>query len=333
MKNILSCRSSVKIVMMAVLVILTLAACSHKEGTAVRSMYYWSTVFRLSDGKKVFLQRHNIRRLYVRYFDVVRDDDGSSVPNATIRFEDTVPSSMEVVPTVYIVNDCMREDADALAAKILRRIKQMNATNDIKGVKEIQIDCDWTNATRRRFFSFMTRLRFLAHADNMKVSATIRLHQLSQTPPPADRGILMLYNTGDFTRLDCHKPILDMHDVAPYLPQLAGYSLPLSAAYPIFGWRILFRQGQYVGIIHADDDLPVLPGDSIVIRQPSAVDVLAGVKAIEKRRSEANDEIILFDLTENNINRFKQEEYEEIFNRNGDSGVCGAGNGVHGGGK
>lgn len=298
------------------LMLLVSMACSHKDKPAMHSMYYWSTVFSLSEAKKTFLHQNHIQHLYIRYFDVVLDDNNQPIPNATIRFNDSIPEGMEVVPTVFIVNNCMSQDASKLAPKILKRIMQMNATNDIYNVKEIQIDCDWTNTTREHFFNFMTHLRQLAHASNIQLSATIRLHQLSQAPPPADRGILMLYNTGDFTKLDCNKPILDMHDVAPYLPKLSSYHLPLSTAYPIFGWRILFREGTYVGILHADDDLPILPQDSIVIRQPTASDVLEGIQAIEERRCEANEEIILFDLTNDNIKRFKQNEYEKIFNRN-----------------
>ena len=306
--------------LLAAWMMLFFVACSHKEQPTVRSMYYWSTVFNLSDAKRAFLRHHHIQRLYIRYFDVVTDDNGRLMPNATIRFQDSTPRGIEVVPTVFIVNDCMRKDAQGLAQKILRRILQMNATNDIHSVKEIQIDCDWTATTQQHFFSFMKQLRQLAHDKGIQLSATIRLHQLAQTPPPTDRGILMLYNTGDFTKLDCHKPILDMNDVAPYLPQLSSYPLPLSTAYPIFGWRILFREGQYVGILHAADDLPILPNDSIAVRQPSAQDVMEGAKAIEERRKEANDEMILFDLTDNNIKRFKKEDdYEKIFNRSHNS--------------
>lgn len=308
-------------ILSASLIFLVLVACSDKDHTTIRSMYYWSTIFNMSEAKKTFMHQHHIQRLYIRYFDVVNDDNGQLVPNATIQFKAPIPQGINVIPTVFIVNDCMKKDTHGLSQKILKRIKQINATNDIFNVKEIQIDCDWTTSTKQNFFDFMKQLRQLAHSSGMKLSTTIRLHQLAQTPPPADRGILMLYNTGDFTKLDCHKPILDMHDVAPYLSKLNSYDLSLSTAYPIFGWRILFREGQYVGILHADDDLPILPQDSITIRQPSAQDVLDGVTAIETRRSEANNEIILFDLTDNNIKRFKQNEYEKIFNRSRDSGM------------
>lgn len=54
-------------------------------------------------------------------------------------------------------------------------------------------------------------------------------------------------------------PILNIADVKPYLHNLATYQLPLSTAYPIFSWRVLFRGGHFVGILHSDDDYPILP--------------------------------------------------------------------------
>lgn len=189
----------------------------------------------------------------------------------------------------------------------------MNETNDIAGVKEIQIDCDWTMRTRAAYYGFLEQLRAMAHNDGIKLSATIRLHQLSQPAPPVDRGVLMMYNTGDFTDLACRKPILDMNDAAPYMSRLAGYGLPLASAYPLFSWRILFRAGRYVGIMHADDDLPVLPGDSIVERRVELDDIMKAKDAVSRKRADANGEIILFDMSNQNITRFKPEEYEKVY--------------------
>ena len=125
----------------------------------------------------------------------------------------------------------------------------------------------------------------------------------------------MMYNTGDFTDLACRKPILDMNDAAPYMPRLAGYGLPLAAAYPLYSWRILFRRGHYAGIMHADDDLPVLPGDSIVERRVEMADILKAKDAVSRKRADANSEIILFDMSNQNITRFKSEDYEKIYLR------------------
>lgn len=300
---------------MALVAVALLSCGGRRGGDAVRSVYYWSTTLRMDSVKEQFMREHNVSRMYIRYFDVVEDESGRLVPNATLRFVTAVPKGIEVVPVVYIVNSCMRRDISGLAEKIYRRVRQMNETNDMAGVKEIQIDCDWTMRTRSVYFSFLRQLRSMAGADGIKLSATIRLHQLSQPAPPVDRGVLMMYNTGDFTDLACRKPILDMNDAAPYMSRLAGYGLPLAAAYPLYSWRILFRRGRYVGIMHADDDLPVLPGDSIVERRVEMADILKAKDAVSRKRADANSEIILFDMSNQNITRFKSEDYEKIYLR------------------
>lgn len=294
---------------------LLVQSCSRGDnGKRVRSVYYWSTVLDIDTAKQRFMAEHGVERMYVRYFDVVPGDDGRPVPNATLRFKTGVPEGVEVVPTVYIVNDCMAADTAGLAEKTFRRIMQMNETNDVMGVKEVQIDCDWTRRTRGRYFGFLRTLVALARSEGLEVSATIRLHQLAETPPPVSRGVLMMYNTGDFTDIECHKPILDTHDAAPYLRHLGSYALPLATAYPIYSWRILFRRGKYVGIMHRDDDLPVMPGDSIVTRTPTMADIMEAARAVTGRKAEANGEVILFDLSIQNITRYKPEEYEKIYN-------------------
>ena len=294
-----------------------LSACSERSATErTRAVYYWSTVLDVDTVKQVFLKEHGVRRMYVRYFDVVQDDGGRPVPNATLRFKTAVPEGLEVVPTVYIVNECMAGDTAGLARKVLRRVVRMSETNGVKGVSDVQIDCDWTRRTRSRYFGFLRTLVALAGSEGIDVSVTIRLHQLSESPPPVKRGVLMMYNTGDFTDFACQKPILDMADAAPYLRRLAGYRLPLASAYPIYSWRILFRGGKYVGIMHRDDDLPVLPGDTIVERTPSIEDILEAARAVAARRKDAVQEVILFDLSNRNITRYNPEDYEKIYNYN-----------------
>ena len=69
-----------------------------------------------------------------------------------------------------------------------------------------------------------------------------------------------------------------------------------------------------MGFIHHEDEYPILPSDSIALRQPSADDIIEAVNIIGGRRPDANNEIILFDLNNNNINRFKRNDYEKILN-------------------
>ena len=192
-------------------------------------------------------------------------------------------------------------------------VSQMNETNSLLAARELQIDCDWTMTTREAFFAFLERLRAMCHDRGMKLSVTIRLHQLSQPAPPADHGVLMMYNTGDVTKLAVRKPILDIKDVMPYMRYLRGYGMSLSTAYPLFAWHVLFRGGKYVGIMHGDDDLPVLPGDSVAVRQPELDDILRAKHAVDDARNDANGEIILYDLNDKNIKRFTNDNFKKIY--------------------
>ena len=82
--------------------------------------------------------------------------------------------------------------------------------------------------------------------------------------------------------------------------------------------RILFREGKFVGIMHADDDFPVLPGDSIVVRKPEMNDIMEAIRSINHQNEDINNEVILFDLNTDNIKRFKSEDYEKIFSHRSD---------------
>lgn len=302
-------------VVCGILLFFPITSC-HKSTTrkAMRSVYYWSTTLDIDSAKTAFIHRHRITRMYTRYFDVVTDGNGRAMPNATLQFNTKMPYGVDIVPTVFVMPECLHNDRKQLAGLIVRRVLQMNATNDVTDVKEIQIDCDWTASTRRLYDEFMQSMLAECHNHKLKLSSTIRLHQLAQMPPPADRGILMMYNTGNAADIHCNKPILDTKDAAPYLPFIAKYGLPLSTAYPVFSWRILFRGGRFVGFVHHDGEYPILTGDSIVTRQPSLDDIIVAIHAVDKRRADANNEIILFDLSKKNINLLKSDEYETIFN-------------------
>ena len=259
------------------------------EGNAV---YYWRTDLRLDSTEKAFLQQYHINKVYCRYFDVVMNDEGTEPkPNATISFSDTLPSDIEMIPTIYITEDCMHQKHEGLAEKIVKRIQQMNETNDILGVREIQIDCDYTSRSRKTYYEFLKEVK---QAWGKTLSTTIRLHQLSMEVPPVDYGALMVYNTGDPRKWEERNPILDYRDVYPYLKQLDKYQLPLATAYPVFQW---IRNIQGVRLEHTVE----------------AEDILRVKKAMEKERKNLSRSIITYHLDKDNINRYKPKTYEEIY--------------------
>ncbi len=280
-----------------------LMACYGGDGSDphVNAVYYWTTTFQSSQRKHDFMERTGVKRMYVRFFDVVMNEQNQPVPNATIEFLDTVPGYMEIIPVVYIMNECMEQPDDSLAEKIGKRVRQMCETHDVQNVHEIQIDCDWTKRTQTQYFNFLSRLRQSLREDSLGLSTTIRLHQLSMDPPPADRGVLMVYNTGDVTDRNCRNPILDIEAVKPFMKYLKKYPLTLSAAYPIFSWDVIFRGDHFIGIQHFEGEYPSAPGDTVITYRPAKPEVIEVEKLIDRFRPDCNEEVILFDLSDKNL--------------------------------
>ena len=183
------------------LVLLTACHDRQQATETKHSAYYWSTTFETDTTQLQFLEQHQVERIYLRFFDVVMTND-EAMPNATVRFASPIPKGVEVIPTVFIVNDCFHHYTSDLDQKLLGRVLQMCETHDVTGVHEIQIDCDWTARTRKAYFAFLERLRDSAHKKNINLSVTIRLHQLADEAPPADHGVLMMYNLTTV----CHSP-------------------------------------------------------------------------------------------------------------------------------
>lgn len=303
-------------VVFVILAMFLCAGCSQKTNKdVVRSVYYWRTTFNIAPEEKEFLKEHNISRMYLRLFDVVVNSDNEVMPNATIKFLSPLPDSIDFVPVVFITNDCMTRDVSDLPQKLYSRILQICETHDIPAPKEIQIDCDWTMKTRLTYFNMLKELHSLAKADGRRLTTTIRLHQLTQPIPPVDGGTLMVYNTGDVSDIKEQKPILDPAVVRKYAPRLRGYKLPLNSAYPIFSWDVLFRGGRYIGIMHGDDDLPTLKGDSIITRRPSLDDIMQAKDIVESNHDRISNEIIIYDLNKDNIKQLKHTDYEKIYSR------------------
>ena len=274
------------------LLVLMVTSCQQREHLAEgNAVYYWRTDFRLDSTERAFLSLYNINKVYCRYFDVVMSEEQGPVPNATITFSDSLPKGVEMIPTIYITEDCMHQDPKGLAEKLVKRIQQMNETNDIKGVQEIQIDCDYTAKSRKVYYQFLKEVK---SAWKQRLSTTIRLHQLSMEEPPVDYGTLMLYNTGDPRKWTERNPILDARDVYPYVKRLDDYPLPLAAAYPVFSW---LRVIQGVNIEHTVE----------------ADEIIKVKQMVEKERKDLSRAIITYHLDKENINRYKPETYEEIF--------------------
>ena len=276
------------------LAVLLTTGCKQSEMPQENAVYYWRTEWRTDSVERAFLQQYHINKVYCRYFDVVLNNDGEPIPNATIRFVQGQQEGLKLIPTVFITENCMHQPHKGLAKKLVDRIVQMNETNDISGVDEIQIDCDYTARHRKNYYDCLQQVRDEAQKHGMQLSTTIRLHQLAMPIPPVDYGVLMIYNTGDPNKFNERNPILDMRDVEPYLRYLADYELPLAAAYPTFRWIRNFEGVHLEHTVEADEILKVKA-------------------AMEKKRPELRHTILTYHLDKDNINHYKPETYEAIY--------------------
>lgn len=327
------------------------------------SIYWWKTTFDPDSAEWAFIAEHHIERMYVRYFDVVYDPANrpeSIVPNATLEFKQEFPDSLEIIPTIFITNEAMAswpkerssdynwyytpqfKTSNYYIEQLIYRIKAMNQRNHVRNVKEIQVDCDWSESTRETFFAFCDSLRTRLHDEGIALSSTIRLHQLRQAAPPVDRGVLMCYNTGALRTLSTQNSILHSKDVYSHLrfANLRKFGIPMDVAYPTFGWSVMYSpDSKFLGLVRttdlSDTETFRLRSDGLceilrectaghALLQPgnllrlemSEMSTLREVKAqIDLRRdtSEVGYSTILYHLDSRNLSNYSPDEIEYLY--------------------
>lgn len=232
--------------------------------------YYWKTVFKLSANEKAYADSLHVQKLYVRLFDLdtLRNENGvlKIVPVSILQYKDTFSTNYKIIPVVYITRLAMlySSDEDSLASKI-GTITQKISEKYHFAFDEIQWDMDWTPATKEPYFKLLNELHKNPFLKTKIFSATLRLHQVkfqSQTGiPPVDKVYLMCYNMGNLQQYGNKNSIFDLQLCKDYFGNISKYPLPLSIALPIFHWSVLFRDEQFVGILH-DISLKDIVGNS-----------------------------------------------------------------------
>lgn len=298
-------------------------------------VYYWRTTFKLDSAERAFLSENGVNKMYVRFFDVDLNPDTMSVekcvPVATIDFADTFPQGVEIVPTVFITPQAIVHYRD-FAKLLARRLYAMCDSYHI-APNEVQFDCDWTGITRDSFFAFLEEIRvsLVYYFEEIRISSTIRLHQLQQPPPPVDEGVLMCYNTGNFRDFRTKNSILDPDDVEPYMKYLKSYDLPLSFALPVYSWNVEFdRHKNFLRLDNGQYDfsdtntfkplgnntyLRKQEGEpDIYIRYESvAASTILEVKEMLRKNRGHNSNIILYHLDSQQIKKYSKDEIADFY--------------------
>ncbi len=230
---------------------LLLLSCKSKVSSN-SAFYYWKTIYQLNPSQRQLLSTIGNKKIYLRFFDITWDNDHNQPkPNAVLRIADTV-KGLKIVPVIFITNQTFHHTPmaglDSLAFKSAGLVSVMASRAGIS-YQKIQIDCDWTDDTREKYFAYLTAFK---KYDKHLLEVTIRLHQVKYRErtgvPPVDRGVLMFYNMGQVKALGGSSSIYNEKDAAKYLGRLDSYPLKLDVALPLFSWAIHSRDGHILNI-------------------------------------------------------------------------------------
>lgn len=339
------------------------------ERPALPCFYFWKTEMRFDSAEWRRLARISGQQpLYVRFFDV--DYSGgyrNAVPLGDLSVDGTVSDGRPIVPTVYITNRVFEQLSDSLAEQLAARVhhrivqKIQDRASDLGWLllphrettydtdralrdslradwlnrcNEIQLDCDWTAATRHRYFRFLRAFRTLSAP--RRVSCTVRLHQYRDRDragiPPVDYAMLMCYNVADPRKPATDDAIFDPALVRGYL-KAPRYPLPMDVALPMFSWGAWFREEKFQGLlagwteknlsdttfcaaeaagrwrIRRDTVIGrdyLRAGDLVRLDAPSEADLLAVTDLLRKRVRSRDSRLVFFDWQTEKIAQYEK---------------------------
>jgi hypothetical protein len=329
-----------------------LLGCERGERRAAsRAFYYWRTTFELTPSERHALRELHVDKLYLRAFDVTPGSGDTPTFVGVVRQapEQALPPGVALVPVVFLKNQVFASarpgSERALAERVWNEATKVGKALGAPAVGELQVDCDWTDSTRARFFEFVRALRQVS-APGTRLSATIRLHQVKYRErtgvPPVDSGMLMFYNMGRFSGDPLERSIFDAEAAERYLARLDDYPLPLDAALPIWSWTLQLREQEVVGLLQSTDpaELPALDfvkeepsrgfevtrttflhgsllrqGDVLKGETLNASDIQKAATLLAKNLAPASKPrtVALFDLSERNLNRHGLRTLEQAF--------------------
>ena len=242
---------------------LVFSACTSKRSHDV-DFYYWKSKCAIGETECDYFNQLGSKRLFIRLFDV-DIEDVRAVPVGPIQGfgKEQLPNdSTMVIPVVFItnqtfydyVNDTMVE---RLAGNVSKTIEHIMGSASV-AYDEIQIDCDWTERTKRPYFNFLEKL---AEQSGCDISCTLRLHQIRDCQktgvPPVVRGSLMCYATSNPMEGDTRNSILDMELLKAYTTNINDYPLDFDVILPIYSWGIVTNHLGKVKLVNGltEDDL------------------------------------------------------------------------------
>lgn len=321
---------------------------SPKSTTTHLGFYHWQTNLELSPKESQFIDSLDVERCYIKFFDVDWDfQRQEAIPHASLKVRTPLPSTIQIVPTVFITNRTFQHIStsaiDELSKRVAEKILQQSNNFPSHSVQLIQIDCDWSLSTKTAYFSFLKSLQNQLKDKAIQLSATIRLHQIKYVGktgiPPVSKGLLMFYNMGEVSKIETINSILDLVVAKKYTASLSQYPLALDLGLPLFQWGVLFRNGKMIQLINqlqeielADttrftaiapmqwtvlkdtylNGLFLYEGDFIRLEQVSKKDLLAASEILQPYFSGKEFDLLFYHLDDVVLTNFSASDLEEI---------------------
>lgn len=227
----------------------------------IEAFYFWeNNRGSLSEFELKKLKELDTKKMYVKLFEVEKNEENEIIPTAKSQLKLTKNEilSIEIIPTIYIRNNVFKnsskkeliELSENLHYLILKRYRD-NFKLSIPTLKEIQIDCDWTESTKGNYFIFLKNLNKIA---TQQISATLRLYAYKFPNKmgilPVDRAMLMCYNLLSPIESGNRNSILELEELEKYLIGSKEYPLPLDVAIPIYSSIHIYQNNKFKGILY-----------------------------------------------------------------------------------
>lgn len=334
------------------ILVLGLLSCENKVESVEKAFYYWkSDGYSFSEKEKEILKNHEIKKLYVKFFEVDYSEAMGNFPVSKTNFSyysccNGEKAGYSIIPVVYIKNIVFQKSSekelDQLADNVNYLVdKYAREKIDSLQVSEIQIDCDWTESTKNNYFYFLKKLKPVS---KKQISATLRLYPYKYPGkmgvPPVDKVTLMCYNLINPFEDKSKNSILDLKELESYLRSSKKYPLNLDIALPVYSWMQIYQNNRFTGIIYNGNQLKkslktIKPmwyevtkdtavdyqtylrvGDKIKYEEITADKINQAIDLIKKHvKFDKNITVTLFHLDENQLNNYTDEEISRFYSR------------------
>ncbi len=319
-----------------------------------RAFYFWenNTTF-YSDSCKNALEELHIEKLYVKFFEIEKHPSLGIIPSAKSKLSlNSLSDSMEIIPCVYIRNEVFKntqkKEVVELVDNYLFLIKKHWTENvsESKKIKELQVDCDWTESTKDNYHFFINELNQKLDKDTFfvrtLVSATLRLYAYKFPDKmgflKTDKAILMCYNLLNPLETNTKNSILDLTELKKYLEGAKAYPIALDVALPIYSSVQVYQNNRFRGMIYNDTEayiqslLPVKhnwfrvkkdtlmeqlflrQGDYVKVEKVSEETIQKAIKCIKKNvLLNKNYTVSFFHLNDYELKNYSHEKLDAFY--------------------